>query len=162
VKPNGCAADGIATATGCWVGRRTLYIFDFGKVAAVCVDTVTGQAVRIKPCATCRRDAEKYAPDAQSRWEAYRLGYQRMAEAELLEAQDVTLTLSLQQLPGQKDYRITCEACSEESINRREVMQNGKVLCRACAGARYYELREAVAAAPTKPKNCRAGLFSCE
>lgn len=137
-ETDGCAADGIAVATGCRVGRRTLYVFDFGKVAATFVDTATGQAIRIKPGAVCRQRAPDYAPDAQSRWEAYLLGYQRMPEAELLDAQEVTLTLSLQQLLGQKDYRVTCEACGEEIINRREVLHDGIVLCRACAGARYY------------------------
>jgi formylmethanofuran dehydrogenase subunit E len=38
-ETDGCAADGLAVATGCWVGRRTMRILDFGKVAATFVDT---------------------------------------------------------------------------------------------------------------------------
>src|SRR5512142_1649492 len=48
-ETDGCAVDGISVSTGCWVGRRTLRIEDYGKVAATCVDTATGRAVRIWP-----------------------------------------------------------------------------------------------------------------
>ena len=34
IETDGCAADGISVATGCWVGRRTLRVEDYGKVAA--------------------------------------------------------------------------------------------------------------------------------
>ncbi len=54
-ETDGCGADGISAATGCWVGRRTLYIMDFGKMAATFVDTTSGNAVRIAPSAQSRR-----------------------------------------------------------------------------------------------------------
>jgi len=46
-ETDGCAVDGISAATNCWVGRRTLRVEDFGKVAATFVDTQTDRAVRI-------------------------------------------------------------------------------------------------------------------
>ncbi len=42
VETDGCAADGVSSATGCRVGGRTLRVIDFGKVAATFVDTLTG------------------------------------------------------------------------------------------------------------------------
>ena len=48
-ETDGCMADGLITATGCSVGRRTLRIVDYGKVAATFVDVETGRAVRITP-----------------------------------------------------------------------------------------------------------------
>src|SRR5439155_26987565 len=42
VETDGCAADGVAVACNCWVGRRTLRVEDYGKVAATFVDTHTG------------------------------------------------------------------------------------------------------------------------
>ena len=47
VETDGYATDGIAVATGCWVGRRTMRIQGFGKVAATFVDTMGERAVRI-------------------------------------------------------------------------------------------------------------------
>ncbi|MFQ5611201.1 MAG: FmdE family protein [Anaerolineae bacterium] len=139
VETDGCAIDGIAVATGCFVGRRSLYVFDFGKVAATLVDTLTGRAVRIVPSAITRRRAKDYAPEAESRWEAYLLGYQRMPEAELLDVQEVTLGISVKELQSRDGYRVNCEVCGEEIINEREVVREGSILCRPCAGERYYQ-----------------------
>jgi len=49
VETDGCLVDGIVAATGCHVGRRTMQIVDFGKVAATFVDTASGTALRIFP-----------------------------------------------------------------------------------------------------------------
>jgi formylmethanofuran dehydrogenase subunit E len=138
VETDGCVIDGLAIATGCRVGRRTMQVLDFGKVAATFVDTQTGRAVRVAPRASARQRAKDYAPEAKSRWESYLLGYQRMPEAELLQLQPVTLTVSLEKLLSKEGYRVQCEYCGEEIINEREVIQNEQIFCRACAGEGYY------------------------
>ncbi|NJN95183.1 MAG: formylmethanofuran dehydrogenase [Anaerolineales bacterium] len=138
VETDGCVIDGLAVATGCRVGRRTMRVLDFGKVAATFVDTTTGQAVRIAPHPNAREQAKVYAPDARNRWEAYLLGYQRMPEEDLLRFQPVTLTISLEKLLSKEGYRVECERCGEEIFNEREVIESGQILCRACAGEGYY------------------------
>lgn len=138
IETDGCAADGVAVAAGCWVGRRTLRVLDFGKVAATFIDTFTGRAVRVLPGPRSRKLARTYAPEATSRWEAYLLGYQRIPDEELLVVQDVVLAVSLEKLLSKDGYRMTCQICGEEIINEREVIREGSVLCRACAGERYY------------------------
>jgi formylmethanofuran dehydrogenase subunit E len=94
----------------------------------------------VSPRATARQGAKDYAPEAQSRWESYLLGYQRMPEEELLQLQPVALTFSLEKLLSKEGYRVQCEGCGEEIFNEREVSQNGQTLCRACAGESYYQL----------------------
>lgn len=138
VETDGCAADGLAVATGCRVGRRTLRVIDFGKVAATFVDTLCGRAVRIVPRAGVRERASLYAPEAASRWQAQLLGYQRMPDDELFAAEEVILLFSLDKLLSKDGVRVNCENCGEEIINEREIVQGGQVLCRACAGWRYY------------------------
>jgi formylmethanofuran dehydrogenase subunit E len=49
VETDGCFTSGLSVATNCWVGRRTMRVEDYGKVAATFVDTATGQAIRIAP-----------------------------------------------------------------------------------------------------------------
>lgn len=149
VETDGCLIDGLAVATGCRVGRRTMRVLDFGKVAATFVDTQARQAVRIVPSASTRKLAKDYAPEAQSRWEAYLLGYQRMPEAELLDIKEVALTVSLEKILSKDGYRVNCDHCGEEIINEREVIQDGLILCRACAGERYYHLVEDTLTFPT-------------
>ncbi|MCC7352320.1 MAG: TraR/DksA C4-type zinc finger protein [Anaerolineae bacterium] len=138
VETDGCAADALAVATGCRIGRRTLRVIDFGKVAATFVDVQTQRAVRVAPRPSIRERARVYAPEAKGLWQAQLLGYQHMPEEELLSAQEVALTFSLEKLLSKAGYRVTCQTCSEEIINEREVVQDGLILCRACAGQRYY------------------------
>jgi len=139
VETDGCGADGVAVATNCWVGRRTMRILDFGKVAATFIDRKTQRAFRVAPNPHARKIAPDYAPDAQNRWEAYLLGYQRMPEEELLTAHEVKLTFSLEKLWSKNGKRVNCDLCGEEIINEREVLRDGLTLCRACAGERYYQ-----------------------
>lgn len=139
-ETDGCFVDGLSVASGCWVGRRTLHVQDFGKTAAVFVDSQTGQAVRIRPRLTVREDCQPYAPDAPTRWHGYLLAYQVMPVEELLEAEPVALTVSLEAIISTAGARAVCERCQEEIINEREVVLDGAVLCRACAGETYYRL----------------------
>jgi len=138
VESDGCFADGVAVATNCWVGRRTLRVEDFGKTAATFVDTKTGLAWRIVPHPDGRQRAAAYAPEARNRWEAMLLGYQRVPDEELLVAQRVTLRAPVASIISRAGYRVTCDRCGEEIINEREVRIEGALLCRACAGQSYY------------------------
>jgi len=124
------------------VGRRTLRIEDYGKVAATFVDTPTEQAIRITPRAGARTLAWEYAPQARSRWEAQLTGYQRMPDELLLSWQWVMLAEPLHVILGQHGKPVICEVCREEIINQREVAIEGTTLCRACANSAYYRVVE--------------------
>lgn len=140
VETDGCFIDGLAVATGCRIGRRSMRVLDFGKVAATFVDTQTGRAVRIVPSSQSRQLAKTYAPEAESRWHAYLYGYQRIPDEELFTVQEVRLDVSLAEILSKDGYRVNCEVCGEEIINEREVYREGMLLCRPCAGERYYRL----------------------
>lgn len=75
IEMDGCLADGISVATGCWFGRRTLRLIDYGKVAATVVDTYTERAIRVWPHPLARTRAAAYAPGAPTRWHAQLAGY---------------------------------------------------------------------------------------
>lgn len=140
VETDGCFADGIAVATGCEFGHRTLRLVDYGKVAAVFIDTRTDRAVRIYPHYASRENARALAPEAHSRWHAYLEAYQTMPDDALLVVQDVQLTFSVSEMMSRPIKRIDCEGCGEEIINEREVVVDGRVLCQSCANGGYYVL----------------------
>jgi len=140
VETDGCGADGIAVATGCWVGHRTMRIEDYGKVAATFVDTRANQAVRIVPRTQARQLAHEYAPEAYSNWEAHLLGYQRMPAEELLVAQAVQLKVTIEPIISRAGVRVICASCGEEIMNEREVVREGLALCKSCAGSSYYSI----------------------
>lgn len=152
METDGCGADGVAVATNCWVGRRTMRIEDYGKMAATFVDTRTGRAVRIAPRPGCRKQAKDYAPEANNRWEAYLYGYQRMPTEDLLFYQDVQIKTPVAQIISRAGVRTNCDRCGEEIINEREVEHAGLTLCRACAGSAYYVVCDRHSSVPTSPK----------
>ncbi|MCP4420578.1 MAG: formylmethanofuran dehydrogenase [Chloroflexi bacterium] len=138
METDGCGADGVAVATNCWVGRCTMRIEDFGKMAATFVDTKTETAVRIYPHPLCRENTMKYAPEAKNKWQGYLLGYQRMPTKELLAYQIVKLHQPITEIVSNPGIRTLCDRCGEEIINQREKMQGDITLCRGCAGESYY------------------------
>ena len=138
VETDGCFVDGVSAATGCYVGRRTLRVEDFGKTAVTFVDSRTERAVRIAPRLDARELARQYAPEARNRWEAQLLGYQTMPNEDLLDFKWVTMRINIAALIGQAGARVNCKTCGEEILNQREVLWESKILCRACAGQAYY------------------------
>ncbi|MBV6393976.1 MAG: hypothetical protein KPEEDBHJ_03221 [Anaerolineales bacterium] len=139
-ETDGCFVDGISAATGCYVGRRTLRIEDYGKTAATFIDSLTEGAVRIAPRQDVRELAWDYAPSARNRWEAQLIGYQYIPDDLLLDWRRVELTTPIKQIIGRPGKRAKCEICGEEIINQREVVREGTTLCKPCAGESYFRL----------------------
>jgi formylmethanofuran dehydrogenase subunit E len=140
VETDGCFADGVSVASGCWLGRRTMRLMDYGKVATAFVDTTTGEAIRIRPHPKARERANLCAPNERSRWHTMLEAYQVMSSEELLYWQHIELTVSMKKIISRSGVRVNCDACAEEIINEREIIQKGLILCRSCAGDGYYHL----------------------
>jgi formylmethanofuran dehydrogenase subunit E len=138
VETDGCFADGVSTATGCWVGHRTLRVVDYGKIAATFVDTETDRAFRVAPHPESRQRASQYAEGTFGHWEIYLVGYQRMPLDQLFVWREVSLVDDVRAIISHASARAVCMRCREEIINEREVIRVGQVLCRACAEGAYY------------------------
>ena len=67
------------------------------------------------------------------------LAYREMKDDELFSTQWVRVQLTPEEFPGYKGERIVCAECGEGINFQREVERAGRVLCKACAGGRYYE-----------------------
>jgi formylmethanofuran dehydrogenase subunit E len=138
IETDGCFADGVEVATGCSVGHRTLRVQDFGKVAAVFVDTKSGDAFRVAPLPNIRKTSDEYG-EGKSRWHRQLEGYQRMPLDRLFSIEWVKLLTPIEEIVSRPGVRINCDLCGEEIINEREMNVDGLVLCRACAGDTYYQ-----------------------
>ncbi len=138
VETDGCFSDGIAVALNCWVGRRTMRVEDYGKVAATVVDTCSEWAIRLAPHPQARSAAHAYAGEARNKWEAMLNGYQGMPAEQLFTWSEVELVVPVAQLISRAGMRTTCDLCGEEILNQRQVMRDGATLCRACAEPAYY------------------------
>jgi formylmethanofuran dehydrogenase subunit E len=145
VETDGCFADGVAVSTGCALGRRTLRLVDYGKVAVTFVDTDSGRVVRVAPRSTARDEAIRYTPDAPDHWHAQLEAYKVMPDEELFSAEPVQLTVSMREIISRPGLRVACARCGEEIMNEREVLRGAEVLCRYCAGSEPYYRRECAA-----------------
>jgi molybdopterin-guanine dinucleotide biosynthesis protein MobB len=151
VETDGCGMDGIAVATGCSPGRRSMHILDYGKMAATFIDTQTGAAIRISPHPQSRQLWQQYAPDAPDRWHGYLEAYRVMPDEKLLIARPIELNFSLEKTISLPDLRAVCAVCDEEIINERQVLVDGQVLCPTCAGESYFTYLET----STDPREAR-------
>lgn len=137
-ETDGCFADGLAAATGCTVGHRTLRVEDYGKTAAVFVDTVTGQMLRVAPKPDIRQIAYAYAPGESRHYFAQMQAYQIMPDQAMFTLTAVVLNVPIAQIVSRPGVRVTCDACQEEIINEREIKVNGLILCQTCSRGGYY------------------------
>jgi len=65
--------------------------------------------------------------------------YAALSDEVLFDKQWVKVEVRPEDLPGFKGPRVVCAECGEGINFKREVVVNGRALCRACAGERYYE-----------------------
>jgi formylmethanofuran dehydrogenase subunit E len=138
VEIDRCVTDAVALVGGCRLGKRALKFFDWGKVAATFVDMQSGRAVRI----VAREDSKKRATEmfpALEKELGQQKAYRVLSDEELFDKQWVRVEIRPEDLPGFKGPRVVCEMCGEGINFKREVNGNGRVLCRACAGERYYQ-----------------------
>jgi len=144
VEIDRCATDAIAVVTGCRLGKRALKFRDWGKMAATFVDlgikdVSTGKAIRIAAKESSKALARTMHPEIESKNQQQMLAYREMPEDDLFTKQWVRVELPAEEFPGYKGERIVCAECGEGINFRREIVRDGRVLCHACAGERYYE-----------------------
>lgn len=137
VEIDRCATDAIMTVTGCRVGRRTMKILDYGKMAATFVDLATGRAVRIVSSAAARARAAALYPDLDHN-AAQIKAYPELDDGELFVVQDVTVSLPPEDLPGRPLGQVMCAVCGEMVLDCREVRADDRRLCRSCAAKEDY------------------------
>src|SRR5271155_1869779 len=149
VEIDRCATDAIAVVTGCRLGKRALKFRDWGKMAATFVDlgirdlgikdVSAGKAIRIAAKESSKKLAREMHPNIENKNQQQMLAYREMPEDDLFTMQWVKVDFPPEEFPGYKSDRIVCAECGEGINFHREVVRNGRVLCRACSGERYYE-----------------------
>jgi formylmethanofuran dehydrogenase subunit E len=134
-----CATDAIPVVTGCRLGKRALKFRDFGKVAATFCDVQADRAVRVVALEDSKQRAREMFPEIADKNAQQMRAYREMPDAALFAAEWVRVKLGPEEFPGYKAARVVCAECGEGINFKREVVRDGRVLCKACAGERYYE-----------------------
>jgi formylmethanofuran dehydrogenase subunit E len=140
VEIDRCAADAINTVTGCRLGKRTLKYRDFGKLAATFLNTDTDEAVRVVALESSRELAMQNFGHLPTKKEQQMEAYKTLPEEKLFSWTRVRVNLPDADRPGRPLARVMCDECHEGINDHREVSRDGRTLCLACAGDRYYEV----------------------
>ena len=138
VEIDRCAADAINTVTGCRLGKRTLKYYDYGKLAATFLNTKTKEAIRVVALDSSREAADRAFPEIENRYRRQLEAYKLLPDEELFKVERVKVKVAEEDQPGRPVSRVTCEECGEGVNDRREIIRQGRTLCRACAGEAYF------------------------
>jgi len=140
VEIDRCMADAVQAVTGITMGHRTLKFKDYGKFAATFLDLSNGKAVRVSavenpqpPQSDQKSDVER--PDMNQMVEKLI----NVPEEELILIEEVEVDIGEHDIPGFPKFRAYCEECGDRVLDRREVIVDGRTLCKACAEGSYYQ-----------------------
>ena len=138
VEIDRCVTDAVALVANCRLGKRALKFRDWGKVAATFVDLQTGRAVRIAAKESSKQAAREMFPELEKET-GQQKAYAQLSDEILFDKKWVKVEVLLEDLPGFKGPRVVCGQCGEGINFKREVIKDGRTLCRSCAGEKYYE-----------------------
>jgi formylmethanofuran dehydrogenase subunit E len=149
VEIDRCATDAIAVVTGCRLGKRALKFRDWGKMAATFVDLSSKaqpsggdhwyKGIRVAAKESSKERARELHPEIENKNQQQMLAYRELSDDELFTTEWVKVELPPEEFPGYKSERIACSHCGEGINFHREIVREGKILCRACAGNKYYD-----------------------
>lgn len=138
IEMDRCTADAVAHVTGVKLGRRSLKFMDYGIMAATFLNLETGKAFRVLSTEESRDMADLYAPEVEGRSLRQLEAYKRMPDSVLFRVQEVRVKLDDSDLPGPTRYKSVCSRCGQVIRDRREVLDNGEILCRPCTDDCYF------------------------
>ncbi len=156
VEIDRCASDAIMVVTGTKLGRRSLKFVDNGIMAASFLNLETREAYRISATERSRELAEKYAPHILNKQDRQLHAYRVMPDSELFRIEKVKIDLRQLDLPGPTRRKVVCRKCGETVRDGKEVVKDGRMLCRPCAGESYFLPLKACG--PPKEKSASTGF----
>lgn len=128
VEADRCLTDAVQSVTGCSLGKRRLKWIDYGKMGASFIDMNTQKGIRIVVKA---KNRPSFDQDPLIYWKQF-------TDEQIFEFEPVKVDIPPEDLPGKPLRNAVCETCGESIMDGREIVKDGKVLCKACANGAYY------------------------
>jgi formylmethanofuran dehydrogenase subunit E len=139
VEIDRCVTDAVALVANSRLGKRALKFRDWGKVAATFCDLQTGRAVRIAAKESSKQAAREMFSEL-GKDAGQQKAYAQLPDDVLFDKRWVKVEIQPEDLPGFKGPRVVCAQCGEGINFKRELVVEGRTLCRSCAGESYYQL----------------------
>jgi len=97
------------------------------------------RAIRVAARESSKQRARELHPEIENKNQQQMLAYRELSDEDLFTTEWVKVELLPEEFPGYKSDRIVCVSCGEGINFHREVLRDGQILCRSCAGESYYE-----------------------
>jgi len=128
VENDRCVADAVLVISGTRVGKRSLKLRDYGRMAATFWNTVTGEAWRVRA---------SYVGDRIEDHDALR-GLMALPDEAMVAWEAVTVELPESDMPGLPKRIVECTVCGEKVFDSKDLPGPVGPVCRACANGAYY------------------------
>ncbi|PWR71255.1 FmdE family protein [Methanospirillum lacunae] len=132
VEIDRCATDAIQAITGVSLGHRSLKFMNYGKFAATFINTQTGKAVRVSALPKNSDQPKDMKEVAKMICNA--------PEEEIFKIQKVHVDIPKEDLPGFPTHKDVCSRCGEGIMDSKEIIIEGKAVCKNCAQGSYYTI----------------------
>ena len=141
VENDRCIADAIQILTGTRLGRRSMKLVNYGKMAATFINTETGNAYRIWVSGKINEMIGKMNLDPKEKERQFEIVLRSHSE-DVVSAQRVTIHIPPEELPGKPKRTVMCVKCREKVMDNKDIMAKGGPICLACAKGPYYRIEE--------------------
>lgn len=129
VEVDRCLADAVLTVTGTRLGRRTLKVYSYGRMAASFLNTATGKAFRVHAA---------YEGPSAGDDEAAMRKILELPDEEVVAWEEITMNLAEEELPGKPKHIVACSVCGERVFDGKDRPGPKGPTCPACLGTPYY------------------------
>ncbi len=139
VENDRCIADAIQIITGTRLGRRSMKLVNYGKMAATFINTRTGDAYRVWVSGKVNEMIGEISSDMQEREMQYKTVLESCSD-DIVSVQRVSVDIPGWEMPGKPQRIVICNRCKEKVMDGKDVLHDDGPLCMACAGNPYYQL----------------------
>jgi formylmethanofuran dehydrogenase subunit E len=132
-----CATDAIQATTVCSLGRHTLKLHEFGKMAATFAFEGREDAIRVLVLESSRGEADRRHPEVENRRARQLAAYREMDDDSLFAVVRVRLLESLEAPHKAPRTKAVCASCGETFEESRGLRRGEATVCAGCGGSAY-------------------------
>jgi formylmethanofuran dehydrogenase subunit E len=133
VENERCLADAVLTVSGTRIGRRTLKLFKYGKMAATFLNCSTQKAFRVR----VEYDGPQPGDD-----EVKMRAILALPDEDVVTWREVEWVLPEFELPGRPKRVVDCSICGEKIFDGKDIAGPGGPVCIPCSEGAYFSVKK--------------------
>jgi formylmethanofuran dehydrogenase subunit E len=139
VENDRCIADAIQILTGTRLGRRSMKLMNYGKMAATFINTQTGASYRVWVSGKINEMIGKVDLPKEDKKKQYELVLQLPSD-DVVSVQKVVVNIPPEEMPGKPKRTVICVQCGEKVMDGKDITTPEGSKCLACSQGSYYSI----------------------